>query len=233
VRTPGLLTVLVLAGLAAPTDADDWPSPHPRSWHGQGFSRVVEVFPAKSRNNPGDKPLAYSYEVGYTGGTWAVNPKLIWKGALANVYAPHAAIVSSDGWLITLDEWANLGYDNAIVIYDPAGKLIKAHSLDAVLPEDVANRDRSRSSRYWRKNAQFLIDIAGKLLQIRLDGGGVIEISLATGAAQYVTAAKAKKLVNPELATINETNLRFSSITDTLAARAQAPAPATTPAKRP
>ena len=133
--------------------------------------------------------------------------------------------MSSDGWLVTLDEWGNLGYDNAIVVYDPSGKLIKAHKLDGLVPEDVANRDRSVSSRYWRRNAQYVFDTKAKLLQIRLDKAGVVEVSLAGGAAQYVAADKARKPANPEVATINEISLRFSSITDILAERTRPPAP--------
>ncbi len=219
------LVVALLALLAAPAAADDWPSPHPRSWHGQGFSRVVEVFPAQSRHNPSDKPLAYAYEVGSTGTAWKADARLVWKGALANRWAPYEAIVSSDGWLITLDEWGNLGFDHAIVVYDPAGKLIKAHKLDGLVPADVADRDRSKSSRYWRKGARYVLDPKAKLLQIWLDKAGVVEVSLASGAAQYVAADKARKPGSAELATINEISLRFSSITDVLAERARAAAP--------
>lgn len=224
-----LASLASLATLATPAGADDWPIAHPRSWHGQGFSRVVEVFPARSRHNPGDKPFAYAYDVGYPGAAWKNDAKLVWKGALANREAPYEAIVSSDGWLVTLDEWGNLGYDNALVIYDPAGKLIKTHKLDGLVPADLADRDRSVSSRYWRKNAQYRFDTRAKLLQIQLDRAGVVEVSLASGAAQYVEAGKARKLANPEIAMINETTLRFSSITDLLAERARTAAPVKKP----
>lgn len=228
-RALRIAALLVLASLAAPATADDWPAPHPRSWHGQGFGRVVEVFPARSRHNPTDRPLAYAYEVGYPGAGWKLDARLVWKGPLANRWAPYAALVSSDGWLVTLDEWANLGHDHALVVYDPAGKLIKAHPLDALVPADVANRDRSVSSRYWRKGAHYVFDTRARLLQIHLDRAGVVEVSLTTGAAQYVPPGKARKLASPELAMVHETSLRFSSITDVLAERARA----TPPAKQP
>jgi hypothetical protein len=232
VRAPGPLFVLVLASLASlsdPARADDWPIAHPRGWYGQGFSRVVEVFPARSRQNPGDKPLAYAYAVGSPGAAWKIDAKLIWKATLPNREAPYEALVSSDGWLVTLDDWGNLGFDNALVIYDPAGKLVKAHKLDGLVPADVADRDRSKSSRYWRRRAQYTFDPVAKLLQIQLDKAGVVEVSLATGAAQYVAAATAQKLANPEPATLNEISLRFSSITDLLAERARPAAPAKRP----
>lgn len=245
-RALRLAALLVLASLAAPAAADDWPAPHPRSWHGQGGSRVVEVFPARSRHNPGDRPLAYAYEVGYPGAAQTgkapaggavgaagagsrLDAKLVWKGPLANRWAPYEAIVSSDGWLVTLDEWANLGHDHALVVYDPSGKLIKAHKLDALVPADVANRDRSVSSRYWRKGAHYVLDTRARLLQIHLDKAGVVEVSLTTGAAQYAAPGKARKLTSPEVAMIHETSLRFSSITDVLAERAQAAPPAKEP----
>jgi hypothetical protein len=226
VRAPGPLFVLVLASLSVPARADDWPIAHPRGWYGQGFSRVVEVFPARSRQNPGDKPLAYAYDVGAPGATWKADAKLIWKATLPNREAPYEALVSSDGWLVTLDDWGTLGFDNALVIYDPAGKLVKALKLDGLVPADVADRDRSISSRYWRRGAQYTFDLTVKLLQIQLDKAGVIEVALATGVAQYVAPDKAHQLANPERATINEISLRFSSITDLLAERARPAAPA-------
>lgn len=217
-----LLILAALASLSLPARADDWPAPHPRSWHATGFGRVVEVFPPKSRHNPTDRPYAYAYTVGYPGGDWKVDAKLAWKGPLANRNAPHAAVVASDGALVTFDEWGNLGYDHAIAVYDPAGKLLKSHKLDGLVPADVVDRDRSISSRYWRKGARYVIDAKARLLQIHLaSAAAVIEVSLATGAAQYVAAAKARPPASPELTDIYETSLRFSSITDILAERAR------------
>lgn len=229
VRSLGILAAL--ASLGAPAAADDWPAPHPRGWHGPGFGRVIEVFPPNSRHNPGDRPLAYAYEIAST--SPRIDAKLLWKVPLANRYAPYEAIVSSDGWLVTLDEWAGLGFDHAIAVYDPAGKLIKTHKLDGLVPADVANRDRSKSSRYWRKGAQYVFDTKAKLLQIHLAKAGVVEVSLATGDAQYVTTAKARRVASPEIVMVYELDLRFASVTDVLAERARAaPPPATTP-KRP
>ncbi len=206
--------------------ADDWPRAHPRSFHARGFGRVAEVFPANSRNNPSDKPFVYVYDIGYPGGTWRVDAKLAWKGPLANREAPYEAILSGDGWLVTLDEWGNLGYDNAVVIYDPKGKLVKSLQLDDLLPEDVRDRDRSVSSRYWRKGAQYVFDTKHKQLQIRLAKAGVLQVSLADGSTKYVAANAAPVPANVEPTEVWETSLRFSSITDVVAAQ---PAPPNRP----
>jgi hypothetical protein len=97
------------------------------------------------------------------------------------------------------------------------------------VPADVADRERSVSSRYWRKGAHYVFDTKARLLQIHLDRAGIVEVSLTTGAAQYVAPGKARKPASPELATIQETSLRFSSITDVLTERAQAAPPAKKP----
>jgi hypothetical protein len=214
-----LVAALVALGLVAhPAVADDWPSAHPQGWHARGFGKVAEMFPPKSRHNATDKPMVYVYDVAYPGTGWNVSAKLVWKGPLVNKEAPYEAILSSDGWLVTLDDWANLGYGNAVVIYDPKGKLVAAKPLDDLLPADVADRDRSVSSRYWRKGAKYLFDTKQKLLQIQLANAGVIQLSLATGSHKYFAAGTpAPKLTRAEDAEVWPINLRFSSITDVLA----------------
>ena len=59
----GLLAVL----LGASARADDWVRPEPTSFHSRGFGYVAEIFPPRSRQNSGDKPLCYFYELGYPG----------------------------------------------------------------------------------------------------------------------------------------------------------------------
>jgi hypothetical protein len=202
--------VLLVASTAV---ADDWPRAHPRSWHNRGFGRVVEVFPANSRCNPTAKPYAYAYELGYPK-NWDVDAKLVWKGPLVNREAPYEAIVSMDGYLVTFDDWGNLGYDNAVAIYDPRGKLVKSKKLDDLLPADIRDRDRSVSSRYWRKGARYYFDDKKQVVQIHLANAGVLELALADGKHSY-SATPGKPLADSNAATeIWETSLRFSSVSD-------------------
>jgi hypothetical protein len=222
-RSVRLLIVAAVVLVSSFAVADDWPRAHPRGWHGRGFENVVEVFPAKSRNNQSDRPLAYFYTMGYPGIDWKADAKLVWSGPLVNREAPYEAIVSMDGWLVTFDEWGNLGYDNAVVIYDPRGKLVKSWKLDDLLPEDVRDRDRSISSRYWRKGASYAFDAKRKLLRIGFKPTGVLEIGLADGSHTYKPSGTLASASSNDMTEVWEVNLRFSSITDVLAAKAHRP----------
>lgn len=215
---PTIVIVLVLCTSIA--RADDWPAAHPQGWHAQGFGQVAEMFPPKSRHNAGDKPIVYVYDV-TSGAGWATSAKLVWKGPLPNREAPYEAILV-DGYLVTFDDWASLGGSHAVVIFDPKGKQIATKKLDDMLPAAVADRDRSISSRYWRRNAKYQFDISVGLLRIALSGGEVLEITLASGKHKLY----AKGTTPPPFKRGQETgvwplNLRFSSITDVLAAGAK------------
>jgi hypothetical protein len=130
------LTSLLLALLSASARADDWVRPEPTSFHSRGFGYVAEIFPPHSRQNSGDKPLCYFYELGYPGSDWRIDARLKWKAPLANEIMPYQALISQAGDLITLNEHGSVGYRNAIVIYDRLGRAIKAYKLDDLLPAD-------------------------------------------------------------------------------------------------
>jgi hypothetical protein len=202
---------------STPAFADDWPMAHPRGWFAQGMGTVAEVFPPQSRNNAGTKPVMFVYDIQSAGNWKTVTPKLLWKVELANREAPYEALVA-DGWVITLDDWANLGYDHAVVIYDPKGKLVASKKLDDMLPADVANKDRSVSSRYWRRDAKYLIDLKGKQLHVMFKSGGYLRISLADGKHEYSATPPTKLPAGSETA-VWQLDLRFSSITDVIAAK--------------
>jgi hypothetical protein len=206
------IAVVVLVLLSTTARADDWPAAQPQGWHAQGFGKVAEMFPRKSRHNPSDKPVLFVYDVP-PGATSGAGAKLAWKATLPNREAPYEAIVSTEGHVVLLDDWANLGHDNAVVIYDPKGTLIARKKLDDLVPAAVANRDRSVSSRYWRNDAKYRFDLEQKLLQIQLKGGETVQLSLATGKHSYF-ATNAPKLRRIEDTQVWPLNLRFSSITD-------------------
>ena len=217
-----LVLVVPLAG------ADDWPSPHPVSFHSRGFSYVAEIFPPKSRQNPSDKPVGYFYEMDYPGRAWDIAPTLKWTAELINKEMPHEAVVSMDGRLVTLNEWANVGFQNAVVIYDLNGKLVKSYDLDSLLPkEDVNTVERSASSRYWNKGARYYFLREPARLYILLSWQKAMEFWLGDGKFRYGNVSDFPDLsglvkehsVNEE-AEIWATSLRFSSITDVVKVKA-------------
>jgi hypothetical protein len=109
--------------------------------------------------------------------------KVVWSGVLVNRIAPVAMLVTNDGGLVTFDNHAGAGYEHAIVVYDATGKVLRSHHLDSFLSNDLAERDRSVSSRWWRTSAIY--GLAKDILYIRIPGG-LVEVTLADGKVTFV-----------------------------------------------
>jgi len=68
-----------------------------------------------------------------------------------NPVAPVDIHVSNSGWLITLDNWHNLGIGSVVASYNSDGELIHELNLaDIFSPEDLKKLDQSVSSIWWR-----------------------------------------------------------------------------------
>ncbi len=186
-------------------------APEPVSFHSRGFGYVAEIFPPRSRQNSTEKPLCYFYEVGYGGGTeWKIDAKLKWQAPLVNDSMPYQAVVSMQGRLVTLNEYITLGYKNSVAIYSLRGTLVKTYPLDILVPTaDMAKIDTSISSRWWNENAKyyFLENSARLYIGLPTDFGDLRRVLAKGDNANEVTE-------------IWMTSLRFSSITDVLAAKA-------------
>jgi len=234
-RALGLFLFLAGAVGLGPALADDWAWPEPVSFNCRGFDLVAEIFPPKTRQNASDKPACYFYRMGYPGTTWKVDATLVWKAELVNDAKPFAmpyeAIVSKDGYLVTLNDYARMGGKNAVVLYDTKGKLVKSYALDHLLPkEDAQSVPLRMSGRWWNDKARYFFLQKPDRLYIVLAVGKTMEFGLEDGAFKYDQAKAfadlAPLLDKPhanERTEIWRANLRFSSITDILAAKAGGP----------
>jgi hypothetical protein len=217
------LLAAVAPGLAAPSVCDRG-APEPAGFHGRGFEYVAEVFPPRSRQNPGDRPVAFLYQVAYPGASWRVDARLIWKATLANGKMPEAALVSMSGEFITLDDYFQEG--PAIALYDRTGRQLRTYTVEQLF--SAAQRaaiGRSDCGWEWREGARYYIT-AGQQprLYILLRSNTVLAFSLRTGELQRDTLARFPELrqIQARESPNEETqvwrlNLRFSSITDLLA----------------
>jgi hypothetical protein len=208
--------------------ADEWMLPEPASFHARGMSLVAEVFPPASRQNPGSHALCYFYEVGYPGTRWDIKPQLKWKRELANDRMPVEAIVSMDGWLVTFNDWGGMGKTHSIVVYDPGGRRVADWSGDQLFKDaalqKIARERMSVSSIWWNEKAKYYFTRASALF-ISLADNVVIRIDLAGGSYRVGVPATFRDyaIVSGDTNGVTEvwkTSLRFSSITDLLAARA-------------
>jgi len=225
-----LLMSLLVALLSASARADDWARPEPTSFHSRGFGYVAEIFPPHSRQNSGDKPLCYFYELGYPGSDWRIDARLKWKAPLVNELMPYQALISQAGNLITLNEHGSIGYRNAIVIYDRHGRTIKAYKLDDLLPADEISMNEntnkiaiSTSSRWWNRDAKYYFYQQPSRFYVVLPWGTALEFFVTDGTFRYgavssfleLAGARSSPHANEELE-VWQSTLRFSSITDVL-----------------
>src|SRR6266700_4437474 len=217
---------IVFVALAHLSSADEWPWPEPVSFHSRGFSYVGVVFPPRSRNNATDQPICFFYAMGYPGTGWKADAKLMWKGPLVNRAMPQEAVLSMGGDLVTLNEYGHLGFENSVVIYSSQGKLVKAYSFDELVPAtDAANVRHSVSSRYWNDQARYYFLDDPLRFYIVLSSNKVIGFQLADGQRRYgalsdfpeLAKVTANQYAN-ERSEVWRTSLRFSSVTDVLAA---------------
>jgi hypothetical protein len=115
-----------------------------------------------------------------------------WQGQLRNEVMPVSALVANSGrYFVTFDDWGGRGTGlNVVVIYDGAGRTIRALSLVDLLSEDYARAlPHSFSSIFWGSGVGFSTDGERLLVEIAIpseqmfDDGGVVplEVVLATG----------------------------------------------------
>jgi len=223
------MTILVVSCLAGTIGlaADEWMLPEPASFHSRGMQLVAEIFPPASRQNQGQRALCYFYELGYPGTRWDVTPTLKWKAELANEKMPVDAIVSQDGWLVTINNWYGAGQAHSLVVYDPRGHLVADWSGDRLFADPALQRiarDRmSTSSVWWNQHAKYYFT-RQQVLYVSVSPDAVIRVNLAAGsyrvgppsAFRDYAATAADANADTE---VWKTSLRFSSITDILATR--------------
>jgi hypothetical protein len=183
-QIPTICAVLVLAGLVAwsPGIADTWALPAQRSYLSSDRTWRLTVTPraiasqlayfedkVAKRDAPGAPPgqsqkQAQGLMEHFSHGQW----EAVWNEPLLNEVSPVQAIVSSAGFAVTFDNWHGMGYGtDAVVIYTPQGKVVRAMGLSDFLPKEyIRVLPRSVSSIWWGDHHHFSID--GKRVVLRI-----------------------------------------------------------------
>jgi len=210
----------------------------PAAYNCRDSEYIAEIFPSGSRLK-NKEPFCFFYRQNFRVSkdedyNAARRFSLVWSGKLVNTTAPNAALVSTNGYLVTLDEHAFLGSNHSIVIYDKNGKMIQDYSLKEVIPDpDIKSQlDKSTSSIWWRNNAKYYFTNPASPRQslsnpshlyILLKHNFVIEIKLESGINssgklnkyRHLDSLVNHKYVNEEHLVWN-TDLEYSSITELL-----------------
>src|SRR4051812_3527994 len=182
------LQILVLVMLPI-AQGDDWPAAVIREVFSQSRSYFVRVVPGKS----------YGETVGFSGaqkGPFATaeyyrlekdrSYRLVATAPLFNPVAPAEFLVTDNGFLMTLDNWHNMGYGKVIALYTPEGKAIRSYALSDLFSKvEIEAFDHSVSSINWRKAPGAYVRPGGDTFNITINDSGAAFILEQNGAYQY------------------------------------------------
>jgi hypothetical protein len=184
------LSVLTLALIVLPiVQGDEWPAPVIREVFSPSRTYFVRVVPGKS----------FGDTVGFSGaakGPFATaefyrlekdrSYRLSATATLLNPVAPAECFVTDKGFLITLDNWHNMGYGKVVALYTAEGKPIRSYELsDLFTKSEIEGFGHSVSSIEWRKFSGNYIRPGGDTFNITVNDMGGSLIFELSGAYQY------------------------------------------------
>jgi hypothetical protein len=183
-----LLATLTLALVTAPR-ADQWPPPETREGWSPSRDHFVRVIPGKGIGET----------VGFRGAPTGPHAtaelyrrasdrsyRLAWTISLVNPVAPIDLFLTDRGYLVTLDNWHNMGYGKIVAFYSPEGSLIRSYALDDLFsPAEIEKLPRSVSSIWWRKQLTYVRPDQQSLYVSVGDGGRELVFETETGAYQF------------------------------------------------
>lgn len=170
----GLL--LALPGLVL---ADSWAPPSLKVVASMDGRALVRVVPGSFR---GDKrPEAELYRYDKENARYTLRARF----QLRNRIAPVDMLVTGQGELVALDEWAQVGQGTVLTVYAPDGEPRLQRDLDELLGKQAAAKvPASVSSRWWRCRKPMLNGDDSELVVSTYDNGE-LRVTLANGLVKY------------------------------------------------
>jgi hypothetical protein len=190
VRTAGavVLVMLTMAGVVV-SWADQWPAPQTREVWSQSRDYFVRVIPGTGigetvgfRGAPTGPPATAELYRRASDRSY----RLAWTVSLLNPVAPIDMFLTDRGYLVTLDNWHNMGYGKIVAFYSPDGKLVRSHALDDLFSAaEIDKLPRSVSSIWCRKQVAYVRADQQSLYVSADDGGREFIFETETGAYQF------------------------------------------------
>jgi hypothetical protein len=172
-RVTAVLVVMLIAmaaGWLSRAEGDTWLPPRPKIYASQFGEYGLKVIP----NEPNTSATLFTLnEKG--------EDQTAWQGPLVNL--PYRVFVSDAGPVVTLDTYARVGYEHALVVYDAKGKVLADYRLEDLLTaaEIEAHVLITAGSRWWNTEAQLGFSPDGESFAIKLEWGKVITVDVKTG----------------------------------------------------
>ncbi len=172
------IVIALVAVLAAPAIvlADSWPGSRPQVYTSSAGTHRFRTRPPQLSTWSG-KSQGTLVSVAPDGTETAT-----WARDLVNI--PVLAFVTNDGkHVVTLDTWAKLGYEHALVVYGEGGAVVVDYDLDALLSSDeiASSVVHTMNARRWLQGATTVFDAGGQTFVITLQWGRVIRVALSSG----------------------------------------------------
>lgn len=148
-RIRGLVVAAALLTQIMVVRADEWLAPRVQnvfSPNGQYFVRVIPPVTVVNGAAGTGRPHGEFYQRQPNR-----SYRLVADVELQNRVNPTYAVVTDDGFLVTFDEWFQIGIGHVIVFYRPTGVVIRAVTIEELYtPDRLSEIPRSVSSRWWR-----------------------------------------------------------------------------------
>ena len=182
------MTIFLVMFLTIGVAMDSWPGPQTREVFSASREWFVRVTPGKSLGDT----------IGFAGsakGPYARAAffrrdadrgyRLVAEQTLVNPIAPVLFFVTDRGYLVTFDNWHNMGYGRAIAGYAPTGQPVFALQLaDLFTADEIAAFKTSVSSIWWRTDTLYVRDGQQSIYVAMDDKGTALMLEAETGRWQ-------------------------------------------------
>lgn len=166
------IRLIFFATLPVAALADEWAFPLPKVVYSEDGSFSAHITPEEN----------VWERFGFCRVAFYQGDKELWSRNLINNVAPGTVLIPDSGrYLVTMDEWHNVG-TLPIVIYGENGALLAVHNMESLgLQDDWRHILRTESSTWWNENAIYFFDSSGEIFFIRLHWGKWLTIGLKYG----------------------------------------------------
>jgi hypothetical protein len=183
-------SVLIVASFATLAVADSWVAPKSSGVASPNGELLVRVVPGNSMGEAqgfGETPKGEHAHALYYRLEGKEKFALFQEVTLENPIAPFSYVVTNQGSLVTFDNWANVGYGKAIVIYTPTGIVRKSYTLqDLYNSSELEKVPKSVSSHWWRCSRAPVLDGYSNNVVFNDVLGNIIEVNPESGTVNRV-----------------------------------------------
>jgi hypothetical protein len=185
-----VVVVLVLMSIMG-VRADDWPAPRVQNVFSSTGRYFVRIVPAAAITGVAGS-AGTSNQVRAHGEFYMRLPdrsyRLVADVALRNRVSPTYAIVTDDEYVVTFDDWLQMGIGEVMAFYRPTGALIRAVTIEELYkPDKLMQIPRSISSRQWRCGVFYTspTGVNDESLTVVEHFGGSFVLHATTGTFEY------------------------------------------------